>query len=160
MCSDEVLEFVAAQLEADEVAGRRVLEVGARVVQDPSLSSRHHVTSLGPSEYLGVDAEAGIGVDEICWAEDIVGRFGEQSFDVVIATELLEHVADWRPVVENLKQVLHDGGVLVVTTRSEGFPYHAWPHDHWRYSIDDFRQIFADMQIETLVSTRRSPACS
>lgn len=32
----------------------------------------------------------------VCPVERITEYFGESSFEVVIATELLEHVVDWR----------------------------------------------------------------
>jgi 2-polyprenyl-3-methyl-5-hydroxy-6-metoxy-1,4-benzoquinol methylase len=39
-------------------------------------------------------------------AERLLEYFGPESFDVVIATELLERVLDWRLVVNNLKGVV------------------------------------------------------
>jgi hypothetical protein len=70
---------------------------------------------------------------------------------------MLEHVRDWHEAVVNLKGLLRPGGHLLITTRSAGFPYHAWPYDFWRYELDDFRRIFADMDILTLESDSASP---
>src|SRR5687768_13850689 len=136
MCSDKVLEFGARALTASEVAGKRVIEVGARVVQDPLMTLRHHVTALGPASYLGVDMLPGPGVDETGSALELIDRYGPDSFDVVLSTELLEHIEDWPALIRNLKHVLKPGGVMLLTTRSEGFPYHAWPDDYWRFSLD------------------------
>ena len=49
---------------------------------------------LEPKECLGIDVEPGEFVDMVVPAGDIVKRFGEESFDVIISTELLEHVTD------------------------------------------------------------------
>ncbi|MEZ0346253.1 MAG: methyltransferase domain-containing protein [Infirmifilum sp.] len=105
---------------------------------------------LRPREYVGVDIEPGLFVDVLVPAEGLVERFGEESFDVVISTELLEHVRDWRLVVSNMKRVLKPGCVIYITTRSRGFPYHAYPHDYWRYEVDDMREIFGDFEIVKL----------
>jgi SAM-dependent methyltransferase len=111
------------------------------------MTLRHHVEALGPALYVGVDIEDGYGVDEICRAEDLRSRYGDDAFDVVISTELLEHVRDWQVVVHNLKHVLKRGGSMLLTTRSFGFPHHGWPHDFWRFEVDDMRAVFADMDI-------------
>jgi hypothetical protein len=66
-------------------------------------------------------------------------------------------VLDWRTAITNLKGLVADGGYLLVTTRSFGFPYHEFPYDYWRYEQDDMRRIFADFRIEALESDSFMP---
>ena len=113
MCNDTGMAFGERQLTAGDAADRAVLEVGARHVQEPPMSLRAHVMAMRPSSYVGVDLAAGPGVDVVCPAEQLVERFGANSFDLVICTEMLEHVDDWRCVIRNLKQVLRPRGVLL-----------------------------------------------
>jgi SAM-dependent methyltransferase len=147
MCNGACLDFARANLTAGEVRGKDVLDVGA---MDVNGSVRSLVEALGPATYLGVDAAPGKGVDEVCDVGALVARFGDERFDVVVSTEMLEHVADWRVAVSNLKRMVRRGGVLLLTTRSRGFPLHGFPDDHWRYEWSDIRAIFADMVIEAL----------
>lgn len=137
--------FVFTSLTRDEVAGKRVLEAGSSSVNG---SVRPFIEVYGPGEYIGVDIAAGEGVDIICDVNDIARRFGENSFDLIISTELLEHVRDWRRAIHNLKAACRPGGLIVITTRSAYFPYHGHPYDFWRYEIDDLRNIFSDFKIE------------
>ena len=39
---------------------------------------------------------------------------------------------------------------MIITSRSLGFPVHAYPHDFWRYETEDVKSIFADCIIEKL----------
>ena len=144
---DSVLDFVSRALP-DRC--KDVLEVGSRNVNG---SARERITAMG---YVGVDIEDGPDVDLVCSASDLIERFPE-GFDVVVTTEMLEHVEDWRSAVGNLKGVTRPGGVLVVTTRSEGFPYHEHPGDFWRYSADDMRRIFADWDLEMIEDDHQAP---
>jgi SAM-dependent methyltransferase len=147
MCNPACIDFARKHLDSWEVRDRAVLEVGSL---DVNGSLRAYVESLGPTRYVGIDIVPGTGVDEVCDARDALERYGPQSFDVLISTELIEHVRDWREVVHGFKQMLRPEGVLIVTTRSRGHPYHGYPADFWRYEIEDLRQIFGDLQIETL----------
>ena len=145
MCSPSCKRFVRENLAASDVAGKKVLEVGSRAVGGPASTVRPDVEALAPLSYLGVDIISGQHVDEVCNASDLRERYGDDAFDVVISTEMLEHARDWRSAIRNLKNVVRPGGVLVLTTRSFGFPFHAWPHDYWRYEPDDMRQIFDEV---------------
>jgi SAM-dependent methyltransferase len=103
-----VIEFFVESVEREEFEGKRVLEVGSKYVNG---SVRPLIERfLSPKEYVGVDIEPGKFVDVVLPAERLVEHFGPESFDVVIATELLEHVQDWRLVVNNMKAVLRRGG--------------------------------------------------
>ncbi len=145
------LAFGQRVLTADMIRGARVLEVGAC---DVNGSFRPLAEALGPAEYVGVDITPGPRVDLICDATELEGRFGQASFDVVITTEMLEHVEDWRTVIRNLKAVLRPGGWLVLTTRAPGFARHDWPADHWRYTEADLRAMFGDLDIIECVEDR------
>jgi hypothetical protein len=49
-----------------------------------------------------------------------------------------------------MKRSLAVDGLLVVTTRSLGFPQHDYPADYWRYELSDMRILFGDLTIERL----------
>ncbi len=147
MCTPACLEFTRTALDRDEVHEAEVLEVGSR---DYNGTVRALIEPHGPKSYVGLDMLDGPGVDVVGDAGQLVDRFGAEAFDVVIATELLEHARRWREVVNALKEVLRPGGLLVVTTRSKGFPFHGCPDDFWRYEAHDFAVIFDDLLIDRL----------
>ena len=154
MCNPSCIAFVRAELQGAEVSGKSVLEVGAL---DVNGSVRPVVETLNPSSYLGVDIELGLGVDELCDVNRLVERFGENRFDIVIATELVEHLRDWRAGFTNMKRVLLPGGVMLITTRSRGFPIHGYPWDYWRYEPADMEEIFADFEVLAIQRDPEAP---
>jgi len=149
-----VLDFLKSHLVAEEVSGKRVAEIGS---QDVNGTPRPIVLPFKPSAYIGVDSAPGPGVDIVANAASLKEQFGENSFDVVISTEMLEHVEDWRPIVGQMKAIVKPEGLLLITTRSPGFPYHPYPIDVWRYTLADFRTIFRDMEILAVCSDWQVP---
>jgi len=139
-----------------EFHGKHVLEVGPGDASVRPFIERF----LQPEKYIGVDIKHGKYVDLILPAERLVKYFGPESFDIIVATELLEHVIDWRCVVNNLKTVLKRGGYMYITTRSLGYPYHGYLCDFWRYELEDMQKIFSDFQIVTLKKDRKAPGFS
>jgi SAM-dependent methyltransferase len=147
MCNMVCLQFGVRVLTPVELAGKSVLEVGAVSVNG---SLRPVFEAWKPAEYVGVDLVNGPGVDRICRIEELVAQFGKDRFDLVIATEIIEHVQDWRAAISNIKNVCRRGGTMLITTPSTGFPYHAYPHDFWRYTRSDMERIFRDCTVDVL----------
>jgi SAM-dependent methyltransferase len=154
VCGYGAIEFVRRSLCRAEVEGQSVIEVGS---YDVNGSVRPDVEALHPRLYLGVDISPGPRVDELCSVYELEQRYGRDSFDVVISTEMVEHVRDWRAAVNNLKHILRPEGTLVVTTRSLGFPLHGWPKDYWRYETADFAVIFDDFEDVVVESDPEMP---
>jgi predicted SAM-dependent methyltransferase len=117
---------------------RSILEVGSYNVNG---SFRSFLDCAG--SYIGVDITPGPGVDQICNIHDLVSSFGENSFDMVICTEVLEHVEDVLGAINQLKMVSKD--YVVITVPSTGFPRHNYPSDFWRLTRKDFEYLFSDM---------------
>jgi SAM-dependent methyltransferase len=150
-----VLDFFLRNVDCREFNGKIVLEVGSKFVNG---SVRPLIERFcNPKEYIGVDLEPGEYVDLVLPAEGLINCFGPESFDVVISTEVLEHVYDWRVVINNMKIVLKRGGYIYLTTRSYGFPYHAYPYDFWRYEAKDMIRIFSDFEIIRLEADWEAP---
>jgi len=141
-----VLDFFMRSVDCGEFAGRRVLEVGSKFVNG---SVRPLIERFcKPREYVGADIETGKYVDVVLPAERLVEYFGPESFNAVISTESLN--TSLTGEVNNMKAVLKPGGFIYITTRSRGYPYHAYPHDYWRYEIEDMEKIFGDFEIIAL----------
>jgi len=144
MCHMSCLEFGKRALFREEIEGKKIIEVGSLNING---SLRDMVIKYNPNSYAGIDLTQGPGVDMICRAENMVKKFGKNSFDVVISTELLEHAKDWRSVISNIKDVCKAGGLMLMTTRSRGYPFHEYPNDFWRYELKDMEDIFSDCEI-------------
>jgi len=154
MCNISCITFGAKSLTKEEVKGKRIIEVGSRNI---SGSLRPIIEALEPRQYVGIDIEEGPGVDIVCDADKMLQEFGRESFDVVISTELLEHIREWRKVISNIKNVCKPNGIILITTRSRGFGYHGYPHDYWRYEVDDMENIFSDCEILALERDSQEP---
>ncbi len=145
MCNTSDIGFFINNIDCDEFKGKSVIEVGSLYVNG---SVRPLIEKFcKPKEYIGVDISYGKFVDKIVPAEKLVEAFGKDRFDVVISTEMLEHVKDWKTVINNMKEILKPNGYIYITTRSKGFGYHAAPYDFWRYELSDMKKIFSDFDI-------------
>jgi SAM-dependent methyltransferase len=139
--------FATSALTGADVTGKHVVEAGAF---DVNGSARGHAEALQPASYTGTDMRPGPGVDLVCPAEDLPDIFGEDSADVVIATEMLEHAADWQGAVRGMITLLAPGGLLVLTARGPGFPLHGYPEDHWRFTVEAMDAIVKGAGLDVL----------
>ncbi len=139
MCNPWCRKFVQNSLP-DWPQRPEVLEVGSRNVNG---SVREFCAPLA-ARYVGCDLEAGAGVDKIADVTKLSSVFPPESFDVVISTEMMEHVPGWPTAWAELLAVLRPGGLLILSTRSPGFPLHDFPGDVWRFTGADIRRILED----------------
>jgi SAM-dependent methyltransferase len=139
--------FATRTLTPEQVAGKRVVEAGA---YNYNGSARDALCVHGPASYLGTDAQSGPGVDLVCAAEKLPVALGEDSADVLVSTEMLEHAVDWRGAVTGMVSVLAPGGLLLLTTRGPGFPYHPHPGDFHRFTVDQMEGIAEACGLEVL----------
>jgi SAM-dependent methyltransferase len=137
--------WATSALSPGDVKGRHVAEAGAH---DVNGSVRGHVEAMGPKSYTGTDLAEGPGVDRVLDAADY-SRL-EQAPDVLISTEMLEHAEDWQAAMAGMIRAVAPGGLLVITTRSEGFPYHGYPGDHWRFSVGGMGEVMAAAKLDVL----------
>jgi len=147
MCYPGIIEWVANNVSAEEIKGKRVLEIGSC---DVNGTVRPTIMAYGPSEYVGIDLHGGPMVDKVLPAEKILECYAPETFDMVICVETLEHVVDWRLVVNNMKAVLKPNGIIIITTPAIGFGFHPYPYDCWRFTAEDYANIFADLEILVL----------
>jgi len=146
MCDENCIAWGLDNISLDEIKDKQVLEVGSFNVNG---TLRSGIERFKPSSYIGIDIKSGPGVDQICNAEDLVDMFGQESFDFVLSTCLLEHVDNWKLCVSNIKRVCKRGG-YILTIVPYLYPYHEYPHDYWRFSKSDMIRIFRDCEIVKL----------
>lgn len=81
--------------------------------------------------YTGLDVEQNrtgtVGVIAPLWRVPLA----DASFDVILATEVLEHVADTEGAFAEMARLLRSGGRIVITTPF-AYPLHELPHDYVR----------------------------
>src|SRR6266702_6452518 len=104
-----VLGFFVNALNNSEVRHRSVLEVGSGNVNG---SVRPIICARGPASYLGVDIAEGDGVDRVIDATKLIEELEPAGYDVVVSTEMMEHVEDWQTTIANLFQMVAPGGII------------------------------------------------
>ncbi len=62
-------------------------------------------------------------------------EIANNTYDVIVCTQVLEHIANPFKAVIELHRILKPGGKLLLSVPA-AFPYHAVPNDYWRYTRD------------------------
>ena len=74
----------------------------------------------------------------------------DNTYDVVVCTQVLEHVANPFLAAAELFRILKPGGRLLLTVPA-AYPYHAVPRDYWRFTRDSLQLLlggrFRELQI-------------
>lgn len=74
---------------------------------------------------------------------------GDSLFDLVLSTQVLEHVADPSAYISECLRVLRPGGHLILTTHGLWI-YHLDPVDYWRWTSDGLRFLTEGIGFKTI----------
>lgn len=109
------------------------------------------------TSYVGLDIETALSYDDVqpdvLW-NGVTMPFENDTFDVVLSTEVLEHILNPDVYLLEVKRVLKPGGIFFFTV-----PFlmslHEIPHDYYRYTPYALEMIFkrtgfADIKIKPM----------
>lgn len=149
----EVNTFLMTRLLAETArqlpAGSRVLDAGAGEGRFQELFAH--------TKYLGVDLAVGdsawnySGLDAINSLDRLC--FVDNSFDVVVFTQVMEHLPEPGAVLAEIQRVLRPGGLLILVA-PQSWHAHQIPHDFYRYTAYGIRHL---LQKNGLVAERIQP---
>ena len=96
---------------------------------------------------VALDLRARPGIGLVADARALA--LADASFDVVLCTEVLEHIPEPQRAIDEMYRVLRPGGTLLLTTRFL-FPIHDAPHDYFRFTKYGLRHLMRAFVIESL----------
>jgi SAM-dependent methyltransferase len=87
--------------------------------------------------------------------------FPDASFELVLCTEVLEHLVNPPQAIAEMYRVLTPGGTLILTTRFV-YPLHDAPHDYFRFTrfgLEKLLEHWSDVSITPELSTMATLGC-
>ena len=72
--------------------------------------------------------------------------FANQSFDMVLAAQVIEHTINPWKFCKELQRVAKVGGILQIEA-PQSFPYHAEPYDFFRFTFTGMRSLFPECEV-------------
>jgi SAM-dependent methyltransferase len=112
--------------------GLRVLDVGCG-------SKPYYPFFAGAAEYVGVDVVESPSADLVGPVEAL--PVDDDSFDLVLCTQVLEHVDDPAQAVRELQRVTKPGGRVLASTHGVQV-FHPNPNDYWRWTQTGLQRLF------------------
>jgi len=120
-------------------------------VLDMGCGLRPYARYIRAQRYVGIDILAEVRPDIRAYCEPL--PFKDDSFDSVICTELLEHVARPQVCLSQISRVLKKGGFVYVTV-PQCWCLHYEPEDYWRFTKYGIKDLMNEAGLE-VVCTRR-----
>lgn len=133
-------DVLAMQIEQAGSDTQRVLDFGAADTPYRDLFA-DDVT------YLVADLPGNPRSDVTVQPDGTIPTVPDGSTDVVLSTQVLEHVADPTTYLSECARVLRGGGHLVLSTHGI-MPYHPVPTDYWRWTHDGLRLVIEENGFE------------
>jgi SAM-dependent methyltransferase len=99
------------------------------------------------ASYTAFDMMPGDAIDVV--GDALKPPFPDASFDTVISTQVLEHVEKPWVMIKEINRILKKDGVCIMTAPFM-VPYHADPHDYFRYTKEGLASLFRNEGFEIL----------
>ena len=131
-----LLSFAKEQLKKIP-EGASVLDVG--VGSGPYWSIRPDLN------WQGLDVTDGERVDYLI-AKDMAWPIENSKFDVVLCTQVIEHVEDPDFIVAEIERVLRPGGRVILNAPFL-YPFHGMPEDQMRYTTSKLASLFRNFAV-------------
>jgi len=106
------------------------------------------------TDYIGLDIDTALCYDEnikpdYTWDGKVM-PFGNNTFDTVMATEVLEHCPEPVQVLKEIYRVLDNDGFLYLTVPFL-WPLHETPHDEYRYTPYSLERLLKEAGFRNIV---------
>ncbi len=113
---------------------------GEEVLVDYGCGAKPYEEVFAPyvKKYVGIDIEDGPNVDYVI-PEDGKTTLKEGVADIVLSTQVLEHVPEPQQYLAEARRLLDKNGVLILSTHGHFF-YHPVPVDYWRWTHKGLRK--------------------
>ncbi len=122
-------QFFTRYIKSENIS---ILDIGSYIVDIPQGSLRDVCPSV--REYIGIDCNAGPGVDVVV-ENPYVFPFENEKFDVVVCSSVFEHSEMFWILFLEIMRVLKPHGLFYVNAPSSG-NVHRYPVDCWRFYPD------------------------
>jgi len=120
------------QREGQLAAGKCVLDVGCGL-------KPYYPYFADAAEYIGVDVVESPSADLVGTVEAL--PVDDDSFDIVLCTQVLEHVDDPAVAVRELHRVTKPGARVLASTHGVQV-FHPNPNDYWRWTHTGLARLF------------------
>jgi SAM-dependent methyltransferase len=132
--------LTALRTELEAVVREHLQSAGDKVLADFGCGNMPYRPLFQPDvgQYLGCDLAGNELADRIIEIPDVLPLESE-SVDVVLSSQVLEHVASPDVYLQEAFRVLRSDGLLILSTHGM-WRYHPDPNDFWRWTCDGLRQ--------------------
>lgn len=134
---DSIIEYVAFFAKTIQPVSP-IYEFGSRKSEGDDAKNFHDF--FPNAEYTRCDAQPGRNVDRILNLHSL--DLPDESIPTILCMDTLEHVESPRMAVEEMRRVLREDGILLISSVMN-FPIHNYPNDYWRFTPEGFRSLLA-----------------